>query len=184
MSSITTFKTQPQASGKGIPKVYCAILQALFYSTGNVTTSSKRRVSGGSLSQLGWYFDSVLGFQCNASNVGEVVEGIASGGRDTSRGEHCPVPMKNASHVYSNLKEGTTSLHRAVIQIRPNIISDIIQSEKAGSISTKSNGVHHHAIPQHLPLPPTSGARVPSALLLRRDGCNWPRARIRCAAHP
>ena len=30
----------------------------------------------------------------------------------------------------------------------------------------------------------TSGARVTSALLLRRDGRNWPCTRIRCAAHP
>ena len=79
----------------------------------------------------------------------------------------------------------------------------------------KQNGVHHRAIPQHLPLPrtscpplyllvkkfvafsddqsvaastnkttATSGSRVPSALLLGRDGFNRPRARIRCAAHP
>jgi hypothetical protein len=30
----------------------------------------------------------------------------------------------------------------------------------------------------------TSGARVPSALLLRRPGCDRPRARIHGAAHP
>jgi hypothetical protein len=41
-------------------------------------------------------------FQRNASDAGEVVEGIANGGRDEGWAKCCPV--KNASHAGSNLK--------------------------------------------------------------------------------
>jgi hypothetical protein len=45
--------------------------------------------------------------QRNASDVGELVEGIASGGRDEGRAKRCPV--ENASHAYRRQGAGIIS---------------------------------------------------------------------------